>query len=83
MRDIRSLRFNPVGGRPHLLHVEAPGCIVNIHVGLTDRHGRAVTAVFVLPDDETRGGDQNGRIWRAHSGATGGVRVVRLKGRRS
>ena len=33
-----------------LLHVEAPGCIVNIRTGLTDSEGRSVTSVSILCD---------------------------------
>lgn len=58
------------------LHIEAEGCIVNIRVGLTDSRGRKVTAVSILPDDETRGGDGQGRVWRLVGAA--GARVVRL-----
>jgi hypothetical protein len=35
-----------------LLHVEAPGCTVNIRVGLHDADGRDVTSVEVLADGE-------------------------------
>jgi hypothetical protein len=44
---------------------------VNITVGLTDAHGRAVTRVDVSPEDETRGGDAEGRIWKVD-----GARIV-------
>lgn len=30
-----------------VLHVEAPGCVINIQVGLTDGGGRAVTNISV------------------------------------
>lgn len=36
--------------RDNLLHVEAEGCIVNIHIGLTDSDGHAITRVDILPD---------------------------------
>lgn len=62
------------GARDRLLHVEADGCIVNIHVGLTDLKGRHVTRVDVIPDDERRGGDADGFIWYAD-----GPRVIRLE----
>lgn len=55
------------------LHIETDGCVVNIDVGLTDAEGRQVTRVSVSPDDETRGGDGDGRIWRQD-----GPRVIRL-----
>lgn len=38
-----------------LLHVEAPGCIINIRVGLSDLKGRTVTAIEILPDLDTGG----------------------------
>lgn len=49
----------------NLLHVETDGCIVNIHVGLTDHDGNTVTRVDIIPDDEGRGGDGQGRMWHA------------------
>lgn len=49
--------------RDKLLHIETEGCIVNIRIGLTDREGRTVTSVEILPDDKRRGGDGRGRIW--------------------
>lgn len=39
-----------VGPRDNLLHIETEGGIVNIRVGLTDRQGRKVTSVEILPD---------------------------------
>lgn len=55
-----------------ILHVETDGCIVNIHVGLTDADGHKVTAVKVIPDDESRGGDGEGRMWHRD-----GDRIIR------
>jgi hypothetical protein len=34
-----------------LLHIEAPGCIVNIRVGLSDSNGNAITSVEVKCDE--------------------------------
>jgi hypothetical protein len=56
-----------------LLHIETDGCVVNIRVGLSDTDGHQVTNVQILPEDETRGGDADGRIWRQD-----GARVIRL-----
>lgn len=47
MKTIR----HTASARDKLLHVEAEGCIVNIHVGLQDSEGRAVTAVEIIPDE--------------------------------
>lgn len=58
----------------NLLHIETDGCIVNIQVGLHDADGRQVTSVRIIPDDESRGGDGEGRIWQHVDGS----RVVRL-----
>lgn len=38
--------------REKLLHIEAPGCIINIRVGLADRNGRRVTHVSVVTDGD-------------------------------
>lgn len=59
----------------NLMHIETDGCIVNIRVGLTDREGRQVTNVEIIPDDESRGGDGQGRIW--HVDGMIGTRVIR------
>jgi hypothetical protein len=57
----------------NLLHIETDGCIVNIQVGLHDVDGRQVTSVRISPDDKSRGGDENGRIW-----VQDGSRIVQL-----
>lgn len=49
--------------RDKLLHIETEGAVVNIRVGLSDREGRAVTSVEIIPDDETRSPDHEGRYW--------------------
>jgi hypothetical protein len=36
--------------RDKLLHIEAPGCIINIRVGLKDRTDRAVTSISISAD---------------------------------
>lgn len=33
-----------------ITHIEAPGCIVNIHTGLTNRTGQSVTAISIVCD---------------------------------
>jgi hypothetical protein len=43
-----------------LKHIEVEGAVVNIREGLTDLHGRKVTAIEILPDDHYVGE----RIWR-------------------
>lgn len=37
-------------GKDELLHVETPLGIVNIRTGLTDRHGRRVDSVEIIPN---------------------------------
>lgn len=62
---MKTIQFYARGNRSgDILHIETDGCIVNIHVGLTDGEGRRVTRVDVLPEDESRGGDASGYIWR-------------------
>lgn len=56
-----------------LLHIEVPGAIVNIRIGLADRLGRRVTRVSILADDESRSPDENGYYWRD----AGDGRVIR------
>lgn len=77
---MKTVRWYPskrhTGDNAEVLHIEAEGCVVNIHVGLIDRHGRRVTRVDVNPDDEQRGGDGQGRTWRLFG--AGAARVVRL-----
>lgn len=62
--------------RHKLLHIEAPGCIVNIRVGLTDTDGREVVNVSVTADGDRYAGDPE--WWMdGKRGETGGVfRVV-------
>lgn len=62
----------------NLLHIETEGCVVNIHVGLTDAQGRRVTAISISPDDEARGGDGQGFMWHvADDAGKYGARIVR------
>lgn len=46
------------GRRFRTLHVEAPGCIVNIHFGLTDTEGRSVTNVSINADGRRYAGER-------------------------
>lgn len=71
---MRRIEFGKRNRSGNLLHVEAPGCIVNIRVGLTDAEGREVTRVDVLPEDETRSPDPDGYYWRQ---TPGDARVIR------
>jgi hypothetical protein len=51
---MRSIRLTP---RSQLLHIEAPGCIVNINPGLTDSNGHVVCRVDVNADGARYKGD--------------------------
>jgi hypothetical protein len=54
------------------LHIEAPGCIVNIHAGLEDAEGNPVTSVQVLCDSYL------GNAWRLENGEKfAGLRVTK------
>lgn len=55
------------------LHVEADGCIINVREGLSDRYGRKVTSVEIIPDDRFAGDP----IWRLRGCRNN--RVVQLK----
>ena len=56
-----------------LKHIETDGCIINIRTGLSDRKGRPVTSIEIIPDDYFSGEP----IWRLRG--TRNNRVVRLK----
>lgn len=34
-----------------LLHIEAPGCIINVHIGLHDSAGNGITAIEIKCDE--------------------------------
>jgi hypothetical protein len=72
--DMKRMTFYESKRGANILHIETEGCIVNIQVGLTDAEGRKVTSVRILPEDEERGGDGDGRIWRV---ADDGTRIIR------
>jgi len=55
------------------IHIEANGCIVNIRENLTDRKGRSVTSIEILPDDHYMGE----RIWKIIG--LRNTRVIQLK----
>jgi hypothetical protein len=52
---MRSIRLT---ARSQLLHIEAPGCIVNIDPGLTDTDGHMVCRVDVNADGDRYKGDR-------------------------
>lgn len=49
MRDMKTVTISK-RSRFRTLHIEAPGCIVNIRFGLHDGEGREVTSISVNPD---------------------------------
>lgn len=57
------------------LHIEAPGCIVNIHFGLTDMDGHRVTNVSITAD-RYAGEQQWTTITEDRTYAGCGVRVI-------
>lgn len=57
------------------LHIEAPGCIINVYAGLTDCDGNQVTAVQILCDDYA------GATWRTAEGEKSlNIRIVKQGG---
>jgi len=75
MKEIRFLEDNRSGD---LLHILAPGCIINIQVNLTGPDGRPVTSVRISPDDDERSCDGNGYHWRlAGDSLSTDARVIR------
>lgn len=84
MRDhIQTVRLTATKrhGGTRTLKIEADGALILVQVGLTDHLGNAVTRIDVQPDDETRGGDQNGDLWDAvpHDSGIGGRVIMRGK----
>ena len=55
------------------LHIEAEGCIVNIIEGLSDRKGRSVTSIQIIPDKYS-GEPVHKVVPKVHN-----VRVIALK----
>jgi len=55
-----------------LKHIEVDGCIVNIRTGLSDMHGRRVTAVSIIPDQYA--GEKQWRVFGCKN-----IRIVELK----
>lgn len=49
MRDMKTITFSK-RSRARVLHIEAPGCIVNIRHALRDTEGREVTSVQINAD---------------------------------
>ncbi len=75
---MRRVRFYNQNRSNNLLHIEIPGAIVNIRVNLRDREGREVNHIEIIPDDERRGGDGQGRVWDTDSNEDGTVtRLIR------
>lgn len=56
MRDMKSVTISN-RSRYKILHIEAPGCIINVHVGLHDSDGRAVTSISVSPNGDRYSGE--------------------------
>jgi hypothetical protein len=76
--NMRRIGFGRNNRSGNLLHIEIPGAIVNIYVNLHDNQGREVTLVDILPDNEHRGGDEDGRMWDVDSNSDGTVtRLIR------
>lgn len=69
MPKVRKPRVRWMNG--NILHVETPNGIVNVHVGLTDRLGRDVDAVEIIPTSYAG----EARVVRH------GNRLIRLKGK--
>jgi hypothetical protein len=62
------IRRISVGRRSKMLHIEGPGCIINITPGLEDRAGRPVVHIEVIADEAGINGEQ----WRIDTGADHG-----------
>jgi hypothetical protein len=72
---MKSVTFSKRNRSGDVLHIEVPGAVVNIRIGLTDALGRQLTRVSISPDDEQRSPDEDGYFWRL--AADGSGRVIR------
>ncbi len=63
------------------LHLEIPGAVVNVRVGLHDQKGNEVTHISIAPDRQC--GDEWITDWGSSNGLTGGgCRLVQAKRKR-
>lgn len=76
-KDMRTITISE-RSRCKWLHIEAPGCIINITIGLHDSDGRPVTNVSVAADGYRYAGEPAWWV-DAEPGATDRVfRIVRF-----
>jgi hypothetical protein len=71
---MRTLGWSGKRGDP-ILHIVAPGCIINIHKGLTDSEGREVVRVDVLCDKYA--GEPSVTLPDFDNATAIGIRIVR------
>lgn len=62
--------------REKTLHIEAPGCIINIQIGLTDCNGHAVTSINVSSDGNRYAGDPAWWLEGVEGNGDMGIRVI-------
>ena len=76
--SMKRIEFSNRNRSGNLLHIEIPGAVVNIRVNLRDNDGREVNHIEIIPDDEKRGGDGQGRVWDVDSNWNGtATRLIR------
>ena len=59
-----------------MLHVEAPGCIINIETTHTDDEGRPFVRVEVMADRDRYAGDPEWWLTRGRLGPRGTVGII-------
>ena len=73
---MKSIRLTKRTGKDGKLHIEAPGCIINIRCNLHDKDGREVTSVEIICDqyrgEPTWSINGEGEDYNTHN-----VRIVR------
>jgi hypothetical protein len=70
---MKRITFNENNRSGNLLHIEVPGAIVNIRVGLTDPvNGRDTTHIEIIPDKYA------GEQWDLEGQPKGTGRAIRL-----
>lgn len=74
----RPMRSISLTRKPGLLHIEAPGCIINIDPDLTDSEGRSVVNVSVQADGNRYAGEPEWWLDGQRGNAGIGVCIIQM-----
>lgn len=71
----KNVRMSTRNGAARRLHVEAPGCIINVETGRTNAQGQSVTFVDVVADGNHFAGDSEWWV-NGERGRNGGAFLI-------